>query len=168
MLWNEPVDAKAMDSLRVYEMTKEWPNNFWARNIMFLSGDGYYPSSVVLAGMEFSDDKVMTNDIMMLSETNNRLSCSVSEWLRGSLQLGTGLSALRYSDSNRYDILFTKYSLEVDPISKSIRCLEGLQPIKLNASEEEYAQIYINHYRRIYNLPPIHFESSGGENCADV
>lgn len=160
VLWAEPVNA---EMLRFLTLTKDCPQSFWDELSRESDSIQYISPAFIVSQMKRVEDHLTTDDLMILYEPGNRISSSSANRLRLRSEEGSGLSAFKYTDNNRYEIFRSPYSLTVDAKTKSLICkADGVQ-IELSTAEKTYAQIYINHYRQLYNLPPIRFDETGGE-----
>ena len=162
ILWKEPITEPVRRLLRIMDLIKGQPSYF--RILLECERDSgmKFVSALDVLNMSADEKKLTTDSIMTLVETDNCLSYAVAHRLSNN----NFLSAFQYTANNRYAIPYSSFELIVDKKTSTLTCLSFGEPIELTATEESFAQIYINHYRQIYNLPPIQFKNvhGGGEN----
>lgn len=163
ILWREPVTEQIERSLHFLEITQNCPKDFWNRFHNEREYIQYILPFDLLREMKRDGNKLMTNSIISLFETGNRLSFAAEEIIWGSLSSGTVLTPLTYTDDGYYAFEDTSYKLSAEPKSGELSCYKDGKPIKTTPNEEKFAKICIDHYRQIYNLPPI-FENQYGGN----
>ena len=169
IFWTEPLTEQVKRQLHLAELTKDYPPYF--RTLLERERDNemVFSSVIMTAQMSSNEKKLLTDSIMKLSETGNRLSCAAARRLHFSAETGNVLSAFQYTANNRYAIDYTSFELAVEKKTSALTCLSDGEPIEMTIAEEEFAQLYINHYRQIYNLPPIRFRNvNGGDENGTV
>lgn len=169
ILWHEPLSEQVKLQLHLAELISNYPP--YIRNLLERERDNemVFSSVVMTAQMSSDEKKLLTDSIMLLNETDNRLSCAMARRLRSSTETGNVLSAFQYTDNNRYVIAGSSLELAVNKKTTELTCLSGDEPIALTEAEMKFAQIYVNHYRQIYHLPPIKFmNNNGGDEYGTV
>lgn len=169
ILWHEPLTEQVMRQLHLTELISNYPP--YIRTLLERERDNemVFSSAVITAQMNAGEKKLLTDSIMLLNETDNRLSRAMARRLRSSMESGNVLSAFQYTDDNRYVIPGSSFALTVDKKTSELTCLSGEEPIVLTEAETKFAQMYINHYRQIYLLPPIQFKNvNGGDEHGTV
>lgn len=92
----------------------------------------------------------------------------MEEIIRISLSSGTVLTPLIYTDGEYYAFENTPYILSVESKNMELSCYEDGKLMKMTPDEEKFAKNCINHYRQIYNLPPIFENYYGGDENGTV
>ena len=169
ILWHEPLSEQVKRQLHLAVLISNYPP--YIRNLLERERDNemVFSSIVMTAQMSSDEKKLLTDSIMLLNETDNRLSCAMARRLRSSTETGNVLSAFQFTDNNRYAIPNPSFELAVNKKTSELTCLSGDEPIALTEAEMKFAQIYVNHYRQIYHLPPIKFmNNNGGDEYGTV
>lgn len=169
VLWDEPLTEAIRYQLHLAGLIHDYPP--YIRTLLERERDNemVFSSAVITAQMNAGEKKLLTDSIMLLNETDNRLSRAMARRLRSSMESGNVLSAFQYTDDNRYVIPGSSFALTVDKKTSELTCLSGEEPIVLTEAETKFAQMYINHYRQIYLLPPIQFKNvNGGDEHGTV
>ena len=171
VLWEEPFTEQTKLQLRYYQGVQKLigkPKKILSELSPFAS------AALSVADMDYElGQSDMTNDFEDLFEPGNRLSFELSSklsWSINTREQPVLLSFFRYSGNDCYSFSCSEYHLYIDKETKKLSCF--LQPwqkkeqrIELSSAEEEFARTYINHYRKIHNLPPL-FMTGGEQNGA--
>lgn len=168
ILWREPVTEQIERALHFLEITRNCPKDFWNRFHNEREYIQYILPFDLLREMKRDGNKLMTNSIISLFETGNRLSYAAEEIIRISLSSGTVLTPLIYTDGEYYAFENTPYILSVESKNMELSCYEDGKLMKMTPDEEKFAKNCINHYRQIYNLPPIFENYYGGDENGTV
>lgn len=168
ILWKEPVTEQIERALHFLEITRNCPKDFWNRFHNEREYIQYVLPFDLLRKMKRDGNKLMTNSIISLFETGNRLSYAAEEIIRISLSSGTVLTPLIYTDGEYYAFENTPYILSVESKNMELSCYEDGKLMKMTPDEEKFAKNCINHYRQIYNLPPIFENYYGGDENGTV
>lgn len=169
VLWDEPLTEAIRYQLHLAGLIHDYPP--YIRTLLEKERDNemVFSSALMTAQMSAGEKKLLTDSIMLLNETDNRLSRAMARRLRSSMESGNVLSAFQYTDDNRYIIAGSPFALTVDKKTSKLTCLSGDEPIALTGAEAKFVQMYINHYRQIYHLPPIRFQNvNGGDENGTV
>ncbi len=161
VLWQEPMTEQTKQQLHFYQqMLSCYPKakNLFAEEPCFVP---FFSPALQVAAMdsEPGSQTAEPNKIAELFEPGNRLSFYSMRCIHS---IGAALSTLRYNDQERYCIVGSPFALSVDAARK-ITCYEDEKQTALSPAEEAYACIYIDQYRKIYNLPPL-FTNGGEQN----
>ena len=160
--WQEALTEQTKQQLHFYQLMYRRLKGAEGLITEYRDFTHFFSSALNIANMDSEDGDlgVMSYYIAALFEPNNRLSYESSRCVR---YYSTALSTFCYQNNERYAIIGSPYEFSVDTAKQKITCYEYEKQTALSSAEEEYARIYIDQYRKIYNLPPV-FTNGGEQN----
>ena len=160
--WQEALTEQTKQQLHFYQLMYRRLKNAEGFITEYRDFVPFFSAALNVANIDSKDSDltVMSYYIAALFEPNNRLSYESSRCVRYYRAL---LSTFCYNDNDRYAIYGSPYAFSVDAAKQKITCYEYGEQTALSPAEEEFARIYIDQYRKIYNLPPI-FTNGGEQN----